>query len=442
MPAERYVVLGLASVRAPWFRDVGRWATAAAIPVDFVKCVSPEEMRARLAGGRSFSAVLVDGGLPGVDRDLLELAIDAGSAVIVVDDGHSQRDWTAIGATSVLPADFHRGELMDELAAHGRAIDRSELAPVTIDPDAPSPDWMGRLVAVTGGSGAGTSTMAMAIAQGLGDDPRYADLTLLADCALYADHAMLHDAQDVLPGLQEMVDAHRTGSPSLREIRSLVFEATERRYHLLLGLRRHRDWSVLRPRAVDATVDSLLRSYRVVVADIDPDVEGEDEVGSVDVEERNVLSRTIARRADLIVVVGTPTMKGLHDLLRIIDDLVGYGVAAGRLVPVLNRSTRQGRQRAEMSAAFGELVTPISTALPSPVHVPERRTVEDIVRDNARLPTQLTKPITAAVLAALDRAEPVDRADASGQPVTPGSLGHFLDDGFGDPGLGSGEGAA
>ena len=37
---DRYVVLGLAHVRSPWFREVSRWATSAVIPIDFVKCVS------------------------------------------------------------------------------------------------------------------------------------------------------------------------------------------------------------------------------------------------------------------------------------------------------------------------------------------------------------------------------------------------------------------
>ena len=31
MSAERYTLLGLAGVRSPWFREVGRWSTAAAV---------------------------------------------------------------------------------------------------------------------------------------------------------------------------------------------------------------------------------------------------------------------------------------------------------------------------------------------------------------------------------------------------------------------------
>ena len=431
--SNHYVLLGLANVRSTWFRDVGRWATAGAIPAEFIRCVSVEEIRARLAGGRSFSALLLDTGSTGVDRDLLDTARQSGTAVLVVDDGRSSRDWVALGATAVLPGGFHRSDLLDELERHGRPLDRHDS---TIASRTPSPgtagSWSGRVVALTGGSGAGSSVAAMALAQGLGGDPRYTDLTLLADLALNADLAMLHDARDIVPGLQELVEAHRTGNPSPAEIRSIVFDASDRGYHLLLGLRRHRDWTVLRQRALAATLDSLSRAYRVVVADIDADVEGEDEVGSADIEDRNLLARSAVRRADLVVAVGNPTTKGIHDLLRVLADLVSFGVDPTQILPVMNRSVRPGRQRAEVAAAFGDLAKPISTQLSSPLHLPDRKNLEAAIRDGVALPTQLTEPITSAVTAALDRLAHTRSPGAGVEPVPikPGELGHFADGGY------------
>src|SRR5205085_12672149 len=74
MNGDRFVVLGVAPARAPWFRTVSQWANAASLPVEFLKCLSPEEVRARLASGQPFSALLADAGVPAVDRDLVSAA--------------------------------------------------------------------------------------------------------------------------------------------------------------------------------------------------------------------------------------------------------------------------------------------------------------------------------------------------------------------------------
>ncbi|MBV9660057.1 MAG: hypothetical protein JO337_02755, partial [Acidimicrobiales bacterium] len=63
MAAERYVLLGLAPPRTGWFESVAQWTMSASIAAEFVKCVSAEEVRARLASGRQHSALLVDVGL-------------------------------------------------------------------------------------------------------------------------------------------------------------------------------------------------------------------------------------------------------------------------------------------------------------------------------------------------------------------------------------------
>src|SRR5690606_17358199 len=120
MPADRYVLLGLAGVRTRWFGDVARWATSAALPVEFVKVVTVEEARARLRSGRPFSAVLVDAGMAALDRDLVELAAGLGAAVVAVDDGRAARSWADLGVHAVLPAGFGPGELRDALRAVAR----------------------------------------------------------------------------------------------------------------------------------------------------------------------------------------------------------------------------------------------------------------------------------------------------------------------------------
>jgi hypothetical protein len=434
MTAERYVLLGLAQVRSPWFRDLSRWATAASLPVEFFKTMSVEEVRVRLRAGRAYSALLIDDSIAGVDRDLVDLALEVGCAVVLVDSGRVGTSWSDLGASASLPLDFGPAELLQVLAQVATPMARRGDTTLDAMPDASSlAGYRGRLVAVTGPGGAGRSTVAMALAQGLAADPRHAELVCLADLALHADQAMLHDALDVVPGVVELVEAHRGGTPTVEAVRALTWRVEARGYHLLLGLRRHRDWTAIRPRAFEAAIDSLRRGFRVVVADVDDDVEGERSTGSLDVEERNGMARVVTAAADLVVVVGAPGLHGLHGLLRVTRDLLDHGVSGHRLLPVLNRAPRSPRARAELARAFGELLTAGTSdhGVPSPVHLTDRRHLDELLRDGARLHDPWLAPVCTPVMALLDSFpdNDVEERRLGGLPVAvaPGSLGAWTD---------------
>lgn len=427
MATERYVALGLARVRTPWFSDVSRWATSGSLAMDFVKTVSTGEVRARLESGRPFSALLIDGGMPGIDRDLLELAREHGCAPIVVVDG-AARDWSAIGAADTLPTDFGRTQLEAALAEHATPIGRADDLPGQVQLD---DGWGGGfrapVVAVTGPGGTGRSVVAMAVAQGAGAGPVHADTVVLADLALHADQAMLHDARDVIPGVLELVEAHRSGAPAPEDVRALTFDIVSRRYRLLLGLRRHRDWTAIRPRALRSALDGLRRSFTLVVADVDDDLEGEATTGSADVEDRNLLARTTIAAADVVVVVGAPGPKGAHSLLRVVRDCIASGVTPDRIVPVVNRAPRSRTVRTETSRAITELLAasnPGQSVL-SPVFLPERKQLDDLLRDGAALPEALVGPVDQAVQARLEVLDDRTPAPSPDEPVLveAGSLG-------------------
>lgn len=424
-PHERYVLLGLARARADWFRRVGHWATSASVPCEFVRCISVQELRARLSSGRRFSAALVDGGSPGVDRDLIAGLRESGTAALVVDD--SGRPWTDMGAAAVLPPDFDREQLLDTLGAHATMVGPAIVGD-TPQPAATDPRRRGDVVAVTGPGGTGASVAAIALAQGLAARDRGA--VLLADLCRVADQAMLHDSQVVVPSIQEVTEAHRAGTPAPDDVRDQTFDVVDRGYRLLLGLRRPRHWVTLRPRAFESTLDTLQATFDLVVADIEPDLEGEQETGSVDVEDRHLLSRASAGRATAVVVVGTPGVKGLHALVRTILDLLDFGVPGRRIVPVVNQAPRSPREKAELSTALGELVTTSlgasGTSLPSPVFLPRRR-VDAALRDGVAMPAPLPDLLVGAVGHVLDRNRLDLPASAAAAPrrVVPGSLSMF-----------------
>ena len=429
MAGERYVTLGLARVRAPWFTEVARWATSGSLAMDFVKTVSADEVRARLESGRPFSALLVDGGIPGIDRDLLEAARERGCAAIVV-AGEGGRDWGAVGASATLPPDFDRTALEAVLAEHASPIGSADDLPGQPAVDEIAPGFRAKTIAVTGPGGTGRSVVAAALAQGFAADVAYSDTVVLADLALHADQAMLHDARDVIPGVLELVEGHRSGAPTADEVRSLTFDIVSRRYRLLLGLRRHRDWTALRPRALRAALDGLRRSFTLVVADVDDDLEDESTTGSADVEDRNLLARSTITTADVVVVVGTGGPKGVHSMLRVVRDCLASGVDAERLVLAVNRCTKRGTMRTETARTISELLLashPGETVL-GPVFLPERKNLDACIRDVAPLPDQIVDPIAAAVrdrLAATDRFDSPPTFEDEPVPVEVGSLGEW-----------------
>jgi len=435
MGAERFVVLGLAHPRSSWFRNLGLWATSGALPAEFVKCLSAEEVRARLGAGRPYSALVADAGLPALDRDLIGVARAAGCVTLVVDDGRVPRDWSGLGAVAVVAPSFDRDLLLATLGAHARPIARGEACDAALGSAAPlgPSTWRCPVAVFTGPGGTGVSTASIALAQALGDDVRHAGLVCLADLRLHAEQAMLHDARDVLPSIQELVDAHRAGRPTPEEVRAQAFAVVERNYHLLLGLRQARFWATLRRRAFEATFDSLQRAYRVVVCDTDADLEGENDGGSIDVEERHVMARTAVARASVVFPVGLPSMKGVHALVRVMADLLAFGVPVGRIVPVVNCAPRSPRVRAGLTATLAELIAPaVARAAPdsveamaSPVFLMERK-VDGDLHDGTRLPAVLGAPLAGAFAAVLDRSATV-RTAAVPERVRPGSLGRWAD---------------
>ncbi|MBW3664659.1 MAG: hypothetical protein KY469_16285 [Actinobacteria bacterium] len=431
-PRERYVVLGLSRPRAGWFRDLAQWATAGAIPAEFLKCVSAHELRTRLDGGRAYSAVLVDGDLPAVDRDLLAAARDHGCPVIVVADDDRGRDWYELGAVSVLPSTFGRDELLEVLAAHatpvgGAAATRDAATDVVAASDP------GTVVAVTGPGGTGASTVAIALAQGLASVAQDGSV-LLADLCRHGEQAMLHDARDIVPGVQELVEVHRGRTPRPDSVLDVTYDVPARGYRLLLGLRRARFWSALRPRSFEAALASLQRIFGVLVCDIDADLEGEADSGSIDVQERNLMSRTVVAHADVVVVVGAPGMKGSYSLVRVIGDVLDAGVPDDRVLPVVVPGPRHPRVRAEVAATVAELVRPVGgERLPSPLFLPRRR-VDAALRDGVPLPEPLPRLLVDAHRAVLARAgrRAAATATEAGERIVPGSLGLAGSEGSGE----------
>jgi MinD-like ATPase involved in chromosome partitioning or flagellar assembly len=389
--SDPYVLLGLSRTRQRWFSDVARWSTSGAAPIEFVKCLTVEEARAVLGAGRRLSALLVDGGTPGLDRDLIADVRGHGAVTLVGTDGRVLRDWDSLGCAATLHPTFSPDELLAALEQHARPVERHAHRPTHLVVDAAPP--RSHLISVTGAGGAGSSTVAMCLAQALA---RGTDSLALVDGARLGDLAMYHDVGDVIPGLPELVDAHRVDEPDPDRIRELLFTIEDRGYDLLLGLRGPRDWVAMRPHSLRAAIAGLERAYDTVVVDHDPDLEGEDLTGSVGVEDRHAVARVAVHRADLVLAVGLPGVKGVQDLARLIRTIAAEGVPPDRVLPVVNRCPRSPAARAATTRALAELTPRGDHAPPPPLFLRAAGGVESAHRGASGLPEVLCRPLGRA----------------------------------------------
>jgi hypothetical protein len=265
----------------------------------------------------------------------------------------------------------------------------------------------------------------MALAQGLAAR-RPARPVVLVDGCRRAQLAMLHDTGEVVPGVLELVDAHRLGTPSPADVEALTFAPGARGYRLLLGLRRPRHWSSLRRRSFEAALDGLRRTFSAVVCDVDGDLEGESATGSLDVEERNLMTRATVAAADVVFAVGRPGLKGLHSLAWLLHDLVEADVDGARVVPVLNGVARSPRVRAQLQAALSGVVQDLPATIGPALFLPVRP-VDAALRDGVPLPGPLPALVSGAFEATRARVGAAERGGGDAVPVpvpvAPGSLG-------------------
>ena len=441
---DRHVVVGVAKVRARWFSEVAGWSSAGLAPIEFVKCISASDAAQRLVERSDVAAVLLDERAPGPILELVERARRLGVALVVIAEPATAPRWREIDGAAVLPTSFGLSDLNDALrriavrrvdpsaSSQGRPTQPTQSAARTPRPDAGRtggiaasdhsgrsqqrvadapglasgagrvPDaaraWSGQVIAVTGGAGAGTSTVAMAIAQGIAAQPGNEASTVLADFALEGSLSMYHDVRDVIPALPECVEALRAGPDGGAHLASLLFEIDERGYSLLLGARRARDWLGLDDEPLGRTIDLLRSLFRTAVIDIDPPLALRGAASSPELDRLFAGTRLTLHAADTVVVVGDPSLKSSHETVQIIRRVVEAGVDPDDVLLVINRAPRSPRARAALAGSIASLSGDAAPAT-SPLYVPERRGLELVHRVGAHLPDALADPLAAAVLA-------------------------------------------
>ncbi|MCC5954199.1 MAG: hypothetical protein JJU45_19080 [Acidimicrobiia bacterium] len=425
--SERWVLLVAAHPRSSWFREVTRWASTAAAPIEVSVCLTSDQVTTALTSGRTHSAVLVDDGFADLERDLLATAHRRGVPTVVVGDPGRHDRWRRLGATGTLPASFGPEALLDALGDLARPVEQIP-SPATLRTPQPVHARRARVITVTGVPGSGTSTLARAVAEGLGRS----QATLLADLALHADQAVLHDVGDVVPGLPELLEACRFGDPDRTTPLEFCWSAEHLPHLLLLGLRHPSDWVTVRPAALSTALAWCAAAFEACVIDVDHDVEGEERTGSVDVEDRHRLARSALGWADVVLVTAPPDVRGIHRLSGLLRRLEEFGVDGSRLQPVFIGPTPRSGVRSAQRAVEQLRPSPaghLATAVRRPAWFPTHRGVERAVRDARPLPHNLVTQAAALADAALRNAAPhTPTVEETPEPVAPGSLGHWYED--------------
>ncbi len=441
--SNRCVVLGLTHARSGWAAQVSRWSTGGTIAIEFIACLTADELRAAMAV-RQVAAVLLDAQAPGLDRRLVSEAKRAGAGVVGVSSAGKAPGWERLGVEVELPGEPTPRQLISALALHATQREtHQELAPSPAsrqpaDQEA-VPDELptsvhrllgktalsltGRLVGVSGIGGSGASTVAMALAQGLA----FSDESIaLVDAARRAGLAMYHDVGDVLPGLPELIEVTRHGTVDPEQVRALLFELPDRGYSLLLGQRHVGDWVLADATSASAAIAAVARSFELVVVDHDPDVERGSARTQLALGDRHAAALHMVAAAELMVVVADASTRGVHSTVHRIDELVEAGLPAERLLLCFNRSSRSPRSRTRLERALRSLTTGRYEhgRGPSIVILPELRQIESALVDARPMPRRLSRPIAAAVrraLAATPRRcdeELLNRTDAEPRNLT------------------------
>ncbi len=397
--ASRLRSFVLGPVRAAWIARLMQWQSAGVLPFDVTQCLSVQEVQIRQRQHVGQACIIVDSGLPFLERDLIASARNTGTAVVLIgeppDADNTARPPSPRDATYSLSSQF----TLDDVIEMHRSLSQLTVAPIA---DTTSIQRPSLVISVCGSGGTGTSLFAAMIAQGVVALSATPVATLLADFALNAEQGMLHDVTEMIPCADDVIDAVRKRTCSADELRSSSFYIASRGYRLLLGSRPKKRWAEPSVDECGRVLLALRNTFDVIVCDITADFAREATTGSADLEERNARNIAGVVGADLIVVTSHADAKGVHATSEILDDLHSLGVSAQRIVVLFTRTPKSGSTKSELTKALSSLA---SFPLTNPPLFSPTIPAESAIRDGLPFPSSPCVSLARALrLMAIDHA--------------------------------------
>jgi MinD-like ATPase involved in chromosome partitioning or flagellar assembly len=294
------------------------------------RCADLAETLAVTAAGIG-DVVLIDVTVRGLGRDVLA-ALMRDAAVVGMRPADAP-EGTALGLRQVVPAEAPVEEI---LAAVESAVagEQEDPGPWVQEAEPADGTATGRLVAVWGPAGAtGRSTVAVNLAAEAAAAGRE---TVLVDADTYGPaQSQMLGVLDEAPGLVAAARAHDRDTLDAETMESLL-PLVQPRLRLLSGIGVPGRWAELRRTAVDGVWSALTRRGDLVIADVAPVLE-EDEELSYDTAapQRNAAAISAVEAADAVIAVISADPVSITRLLRDHSRLEELGV--DELHVVVNR---------------------------------------------------------------------------------------------------------
>lgn len=276
-----------------------------------------------LAQQRALRAVVLDRAVPGVDAHLIG-ALRRTCPVLVI--GAPGRSWWSAAGAAAVPA------LPDGPSALEAAVLRAEAHHHQTPGASGAGPGRGALVAVVGAAGSRAVDASETIARSFAGVPQAAPV-VLADLTLDAPHRARHRLSRRSPGLPELVAASRFGPLTDADVAAALHPVAGG-HRVLPGLHTHADWVSVGPQAAETVLTAVRARATTVVAHVDPDLEGEAETGSFDIEDRNALARTSVAAADLVLVVPARGQTARTGADAVLAALSRFGTAPERIAVI------------------------------------------------------------------------------------------------------------
>ncbi|NNN12703.1 MAG: hypothetical protein HKL81_03005 [Acidimicrobiaceae bacterium] len=254
----------------------------------------------------------------------------------------------------------------------------------------------GHIISVVGSGGVGTSTIAMALAQGLS---QIGGSSLLVDARLRGEQAFLNDARSNAMGISELIRATRISRLEKRDLDPYLEWVSTRCYSLLKSGRTKRDWLGWDQDSISSTLETLTSNFGHLVVDVGCDFEGSSDTGSNDIESRNLLGRLSLARSSLVVLVGTDDTKGIFSLASINREISRSELTTSPSLFVMNRCESSRLKRAMdqqelarlLSASANPKVPSAERDQAEVIYIPSRH-IDSIIADVLPLPRWMVDP--------------------------------------------------